>query len=70
MQSLLRNSKVPSREANPQPLTWQTWNLSIRLGYQINTGWLKNWPLYLHHNMRGGMVKWVLKQEYRQEVLF
>jgi len=23
--------KAPSQEANPQPLAWQTWNLSVRL---------------------------------------
>jgi len=27
----LRKRKAPSQEANPQPLTWQTWNLSVRL---------------------------------------
>jgi len=30
----LRKSKAPSQqpeEANPQPLAWQTWNLSVRL---------------------------------------
>jgi len=27
----LRKRKSPSQEANPQPLAWQTWNLSVRL---------------------------------------
>jgi len=27
----LQKHKVPSQEANPQPLAWQTWNLSVRL---------------------------------------
>jgi len=27
----LRKRKVPSQEANPQPLAWQTWNLSVKL---------------------------------------
>jgi len=30
-QSLLRKSKTPGRETNPQPLTKQTWNLSAKL---------------------------------------
>jgi len=47
--------KATSREANPQPLAWLTWNLP--LGYQIDAGWLTNWPLYSNSVMRGGMVK-------------
>jgi len=27
----LRKHKAPSQETNPQPLAWQTWNLSLRL---------------------------------------
>jgi len=31
----LRKRKPPSQEANPQPLAWQTWNLSVRLPDQF-----------------------------------
>jgi len=27
----LRKRKAPSQEANPQPLAWQTWKVSVRL---------------------------------------
>jgi len=27
----LRKRKAPRQEANPQPLAWQTWYLSVRL---------------------------------------
>jgi len=32
----LRKRKAPSQEANPQPLAWQTWNLSVRLPDQCH----------------------------------
>jgi len=32
----LRKRKAPSQEANPQPLAWQTWNLSVRLPVNAN----------------------------------
>jgi len=27
---LLRKCKAPNQEANPQPLAWQTWKVSVR----------------------------------------
>jgi len=30
-QSLLRKHKAPRWEANPQPLAWQTWDISVML---------------------------------------
>jgi len=30
----LRKRKAPIQKVNPQPLVWQTWNLSVRLSHQ------------------------------------
>jgi len=35
----LRKRKAPSQETNPQPLTWQTWKVSVRLPDQC---WLSD----------------------------
>jgi len=34
----LRKRKAPSQEANPQPLAWQTWEVSVRLPGQCRLG--------------------------------
>ena len=52
----LRKQKVPSQEANPQPLAWQSWNLSIRLPDQCQMSDKVTGLLELRHARRYGRI--------------
>jgi len=52
----LRKRKAPSQRANPQPLVWQTWNLSVRLPHQCQLSDKVTVLFELRHARRYGRI--------------
>jgi len=52
----LRKHKAPRQEVNPQPLAWQTWNLSIRLPDQFHLIHKVTGLFELRHARRYGRI--------------
>ena len=52
----LRKRKAPRQEANPQPLAWQTWNLSVRLPDQCQLSDKVMALFELRHARRYGQI--------------